>query len=90
MEHIQCKISAVDYDKAVHGGLDDLPVLSEGGDLSVFVKPKATVGGNTGAVLTFTVRQVDGSMARVQCVVTAALLVQVGLIIKGWKEGGHI
>ncbi len=90
MEHVSCEISPEKYDKIMSGRLDDLPVLPEFGDLVIYVKPKATVNGNAGVVLTFTVRMSDGRLARVQTVTTAHLLEQIGAIMKGWREGGHI
>ena len=83
-------MSDENFDKAVHGGLDDLPVLPEGGDVVIYVKRKATVGGKAGAAITFTVQQTDGTIARAQTVATVALLEQVLAILKGWREGGYI
>lgn len=90
MEHVECCLSAELFDKAVYGGLDDLPVLKEGGDLAVYVKPKATVAGKPAVVITFTVQQVDGSLARAQCVVTYGLLEMVTACIRGWKAEGRL
>lgn len=90
MEMVKLELSPEKFDKAVHGGLDDLRVLPDRADLAVYVKPKATQGGNAGVVLTFTVQLPDGSFARVQTVTTAALLESAGMACRGWREGGHI
>jgi hypothetical protein len=90
MEGIVLKLDAAEFDKAVHGGLGLVRVLKEKGDLAVYVKPDATVGGKAMAVITFTVEMPDGGIARVQAVTTAALLEMVGGAIRGWKSGGHI
>lgn len=90
MEHVICELSAENFDKAVHGGLDSKPILPEGGDLAIYLKPNATKGGNPGAVLTFTVQLSDGNLARAQCVVTARTLEMIASLIKGWREGGHL
>jgi hypothetical protein len=91
MEHIVVKIDPDAFDRSIrHPDQSGLPILAEGGDLAVYVKPGATTGGKAGAVLTFTVQLPDGSFARAQCVTTAALLETVGLAMKGWREGGHI
>ncbi len=90
MEVLRLSIEPEMFDKAVHGGLDQLPTLPDGGDLALYVKPKATQSGKAGVVLTFTVQMPDGSMARVQTVTTAALLEQAGAACRGWREGGHI
>lgn len=89
MESIDCRLSPEMFDKAVHGGIDH-PVLKEGGDLAVYIKPNATVGGNPMAVFTFTVQLPDGSLARAQCATTLKLLDMVLHLIKGWKDGGHL
>lgn len=90
MERFDIALSAEKYDQTVRGGLDALPVLPEGGDLSAFVKPNATLAGNAMVVLTFTVRLPDGSVARAQAATTAALLEAAGIAIRGWREGGHL
>lgn len=90
MESIKCQLDSESFDKAIHGGLDDKPVLAECGDLAVFVKPNATVGGNAMAVVTFTVQLPDGTLARAQAATTAALLEMVARCIAGWRSGGHI
>lgn len=92
MEHLRVANSAVLFDRAVHGGLDGetIPVLPDGGDLAVFVKPNATVGGRPGVVVTFTVRLPDGTMARAQSVTTLANFENVFAAIRGWKDGGHL
>lgn len=90
MEGIHMKLSAEDFDKAIHGGLDNLPVLPERGDMAVYVKPNATEKGNAMVAVTFTVQLPDGSFARVQAVTTAALFIAAGSAVKGWRDGGHI
>lgn len=90
MESVRVDLSAERYDQAIHGGLDELPILQEGGDLAVFVKPDCTEGGQAGVVITFTVALPDGTMARAQAVTTANLMEQIGQAITGWKMGGHI
>lgn len=90
MENLIIAIDPEKFDQAVHGGLDDLPVLPERGDLAVYMKPKATVNGNAMAVITFTVQLPDGSFARAQAATTAALLDTALSAVRGWREGGHI
>lgn len=90
MEHINIVLDSGKFDKAVHGGLDNNPVLKEGGDLAMYVKPRATVNGNAMVVITFTVQLPDGTLARAQAATTAALMEAAGRAIRGWKEGGHI
>lgn len=91
MENVTVVIDAGKFDEAVRGGLPDgLPVLQEGRDLAVYVKPGATAGGKAAAVLTFTVQLPDGSFARAQAVTTLALLESLGMAAKGWREGGHV
>jgi hypothetical protein len=90
MEHLSCELSYDKFDKAVHGGLDDNPVLAERGDLAVYIKPMATVLGNPMAVITFTVQLPDGSFARAQATTTTALLESVAGLIRGWKEAGRL
>lgn len=90
MEYITCNLSAELFDKAVHGGLDDNPVLPEGRDLAIYVKPKATEGGKAGVVITFTVQLPDGTLARAQAVTTATILEDVSAVIRGWRQRGQI
>ena len=90
MEHVTCELSPDKFDQTVHGGLDHLKVLPEGGDLAIYVKPRATLQNNPMAVLTFTVQLPDGRMARAQCTTTTALLESVAGAIRGWREGGHL
>lgn len=90
MEGIKCEISAEKFDRAIRNVPGEIPVLAEGGDLAVYVKPKGTVEGKACAVITFTVQLPDGTKARAQATTTAALLKQVGLIMRGWEDGGHI
>lgn len=90
MESMNIALSGEKYDKAIHGGLDKLPVLPECGDLAVYIKPEATEKGNAGAVITFTVRLPDGSFARVQAATTAAMMITAGAAVRGWRDGGHI
>ena len=87
--HLPISIDPEKFDKAVHGGLDH-PVLQDAGDLAIFVKPNATEGGRAAAVLTFTVKLPDGSLARVQTATTAGVLEMAFGALKGWREGGHI
>lgn len=90
MEAITCELSAEKFDKALHGGLDNKPVLPEAGDLAIYCKPKATIGGNGMAVITFTVQLPDGTKARAQATTTAALLETVLSVVKVWKETGQL
>lgn len=90
MEGLRCCLDGEAFDRAVHGEAEGPPVLQEGGDLAFYVKPNATAGGNPAVVVTFTVRQTDGSLARAQCVTTLALLKTVFGCIRGWEEGGHL
>lgn len=91
MTKIECRLSDEMFDKAVHGGLDDMSVLRDGGDLAIYVKKRATVNGNAAAVLTFTVELPNGGgLVRAQTVTTAALLENVLALLKGWREGGHL
>lgn len=89
MESVRCELNPEMFDKAVHGGIDH-PVLAEGGDLAVYVKPDATHGGNPMAVITFSVQLPDGSMARAQAATTLRILETMLRIIQGWKKYGHI
>lgn len=90
MEGIKCHLNSEEFDKAVHGGLDDRPVLPECGDLAVYIKPDATVEHNPMAVITFMVQLPDGTLARVQATTTLVLLEAVFACIRGWKDGGHL
>jgi hypothetical protein len=90
MPSLDCRLSPEAFDQAVHGGLDDKPILPEGGDLAVYIKPNVTVGGKPMAVVTFTVQLPDGSLARAQATTTLTLLDGVFACIKGWREGGHL
>lgn len=90
MEHVTCNLDPELFDKAVHGGLDDKPVLPENGDLSLYGKAKATVGGNGMVVLTFTVQLPDGTLARAQCTTTARLFLLMAQCVRGWVDGGHL
>lgn len=88
MESLNVKIDADLFDRAVHGGLDENPVLAEAGDLAIYAKPNATVQGNGMVVITFTVRCPDGTMARAQAVTTAKLFAFATGAVRGWVEGG--
>lgn len=90
MESLSISIDPAAYDRTLHPTPGMLPLLPENGDLEAFVKPKATVNGKAGVVITFTVTLPDGSPARVQAVTTAALLATAGMACKGWIDGGHI
>lgn len=90
MESILLANNAEKYDKAVHGGLDSFKVLAEGGDLAIYIKPRATVDGNPGAVITFTVMLPDGSRARAQAATTVANLMAAARVFQGWIDGGHL
>lgn len=90
MEGVKIALDADRYDKAIHGGLDGLPVLPEGGDLAVYVKPRATANGKPGAVLTFTVQLPDGTAARAQAATTLALFEAMASACRGWRDGGHL
>lgn len=90
MTSLTCLLDSDLFDKAVHGGLDELPVLPEAGDLAIYAKPNATVNGNGMVVFTFTVQLPDGSMARAQATTTAKLLRTVGAAVAGWIDGGHL
>lgn len=89
-ELVNVELSPEKFDKALRGGLDDLPVLPDRGDLSVYFKPNATVSGKGAAVLTFTVQLPDGTFARVQTVTTAALVDMIGSAARGYISGGHL
>lgn len=90
MENLTCELNTDKFDKAVNGGLDDKPVLREGCGLSIYIKPEATERGRPAVVITFTVELPDKSLARAQCVTTAALLETVVRTIQGWRAGGHL
>lgn len=90
MESIRVVLDSDLFDKAVHGGLDDKPVLKEGGDLSLFIKTGATVGRKAMAVFTFTVQLPDGTLARAQCPTTVTNLKAVLAVIQGWELSGHL
>lgn len=84
MEAVLCKLSAADFDDAVHNG------LKEGGDLAFFVKTKATEGGKPAIVVTFTVELPGGGLARAQCVTTLANMKNVLAILNGWESSGFL
>lgn len=91
MEVVSISIDPEKFDQAIHGGFRDfLPVLPERGDLAMYVKPKATQGGNAGVCITFTVVLPDGQIARAQAVTTALALESALACIRGWRSGGHI
>lgn len=90
MEALSIRIDAEEFDKAIRTQPGGLPVLPDGGDAVVIVKPNGTVGGKAVVCLTFTVQLPDGTFARAQTVTTAALLESAGLALKGCREGGHI
>jgi hypothetical protein len=90
VENLQIAIDAEEFDRCVHGVPGGMPVLPEGKDVRILLKPNATEGGNAAAVITFTVQLPDKTLARCQAVVTARLLETAGLAVKGWRENGHI
>ena len=90
-EMMKLTLSAERYDAVVQGKAGDgFRVLADYADPELIVKPGCTESGRAGACLTFTVEMPDGSRARVQTCVTAALLETAGMAVKGWREGGHI
>lgn len=89
MEHINVQLSSEMYDQSLRGTAE-VPALRECGDLSIYVKPGATVGGRPGAVITFTVELSDGTKKRAQAVTTVALLDLALSSIRGWNDGGHL
>lgn len=90
MESIMIELNGQKFDDAVHGPKEGQPSLPEGGDLAIYVKKNATVGGNAMAVITFTVQLPNGTTRRAQCPTTVNNLINVLSILKGWKEGGHL
>lgn len=90
MEHIVIENSPEKFDKAIHGGLDDMPVLKEGCDMALIVKPGGTVQGSAAIVVTFTVQMPDGSLARAQSVTTVSNMILALHVLVGWRDGGHI
>lgn len=90
MESLDLALNSEKFDKAIHGGLDEYPVLPSGSDLAVYFKPNATKNGNGMAVITFTVQLPDGSFARAQYSTTVALIETLGRAVKGRREGGHL
>ena len=90
MEHVKIELSDQAFDAAVHGPQEGQPSLPEGGDMAIYVKRNATVGGNAMAVITFTVQLPDGTLRRAQCPTTVANLINALSILKGWKDGGHL
>lgn len=89
METLGIRVDAAGYDAAVHGR-GGAPSLPTAGPPEIIIKPNATVNGKAGAVIAFAVQLPDGSLAIAQCTVTAALIEQAGLAVRGWREGGHI
>lgn len=91
MESIRIEIDPKAYDRSVYGTAD-VPALSEGADLSIYLKPKGTVGGLTAAVLTFTVHMPDGSIARAQATTTLKILADAAVVLRALQralgEGG--
>lgn len=65
------------FDQVVHNG------LTEGGDVEVIVKDRATRDGCPGVAITFTVGLPDGSVARAQCVMTGRQMIAIGDAIRG-------
>lgn len=90
MESIKVCLDDEEFDNAVHGPPEGQPALREAGDLAIYVKKDATVGGNAMVVITFTVQLPDGTMRRVQHANTAANLINALAVLKGWKDGGHL
>jgi hypothetical protein len=90
MEAINVELSPEKFDAAVHGPSDGQPSLPEGGDLAIYVKPNATVGGNAMAVITFSVQLPNGQVRVAQCPTTVNNLLMALSVLKGWKDGGHI
>ena len=81
-------VSEEAYDKAVHGGLDELPVLSSGDVMAVYFKQNGTEAGRPVGVVTFAVKLPDGTMARAQYATTLRLFEMIGTAIAGWKKAG--
>lgn len=90
MEAVKIELSAEKFDAAVHGPDGGQPSLSEGGDMAIYVKKHATVGGNAMAVVTFSVQLPNGTIRRAQCPTTVNNLMSVLAILKGWHDGGHL
>lgn len=90
MERIIVELNDEKFDAAVHGPPEGQPSLPEGGDLAIYVKKNATVGGNAMAVLTFSVQLPNGTIRRAQCPTTVRNLTLAPAILKGWEEGGHL
>ena len=72
MEMITVEVNASRFDQAVHNG------LPEGNDICIYIKKDATVDGAAAAVITFSVKLPDGTIARAQAATTAKLLINVG------------
>lgn len=89
-ELARVEMSTEKFDKTIHGELDDLPVLPEGGDVAFFAKPLSTTDNHGAVVITFTVGLPDGTLARAQAVTTAKLFAMAGRIVQGWIDGGHL
>jgi hypothetical protein len=71
MEH--CKVilsNDEEFDKAIRTQEVGLPVLSDGGDLTMITKDHGTTEGRPVVMLTFSVQQTDGSFAKAQTVIT--------------------
>lgn len=66
-----------EFDQAVREG------LKEGSDLQFITKDEATASGKPAVVITFTVQLPDGTLARAQCVSTAASIQMVGRALYG-------
>lgn len=67
------------YDKA----LRQPGILKEAGNLTITTKDKATLEGNAGAIITFSVEMPDGSIRPVQAVTTVKLLKALGRLLNG-------
>lgn len=89
MESIKIALDDDKFYAAVHGteGPGSLP---ESGDLEIYVKKNATVGGNAMAVVTFTVQLPDGTKHRAQATNTVANLINALAVLKGWRDCGHL
>ena len=90
MESVHIELSDEKFDHAVHGPPEGQPSLPEGGDLAIYVKKHATVGGNAMAVITFSVQLPNGTVRRAQCPTTVANLINALAVLRGWSEGGHL
>jgi hypothetical protein len=85
MEVLRVLNDAEAFDQAVHGSPGE-KVLPDFGDAAFLRKARATIQGQAGICITFTVQLPDGTKARAQTVVTEANFLMAADACRGWKS----